>query len=64
LILQKNGKELQSVPHVHFHYIPKKVSKNKLSGFGLLWDFFCEPFRSPMKQKELNECVQKMQLAL
>jgi histidine triad (HIT) family protein len=65
LILQKNGKEVgQSVPHVHFHYIPKKTSNNKLSAFGLLWDFICEPFRSPMKQKELNECVQRMHLAI
>lgn len=60
LVLQKNGKEIQSVPHVHFHYIPKKVSNNKLSGLGFLWDFFWEPFRNPIEEKELDECVQKM----
>ncbi len=65
LILQKNGREVgQSVPHVHFHYIPKKRSNNKFSAFGLLWDFICEPFRSPIKEKELDECVQKMHLAI
>jgi histidine triad (HIT) family protein len=65
LILQKNGREVgQTVPHVHFHYIPKKISNNKLSPFGLLWDFILEPFKSPIKPNELDECVQKMHLAI
>jgi diadenosine tetraphosphate (Ap4A) HIT family hydrolase len=31
LLLQKNGQEAgQSVPHVHFHYLPRKVGENHI----------------------------------
>jgi len=65
LILQKNGPEVgQTVPHVHVHYIPKKVTNNKLTLFGLLWDFVIAPFQRPLKQEQLALCVTTMQQAL
>jgi len=65
LILQKNGAEVgQTVPHVHVHYIPKKVTHNKLTGYGLLWDFIIDPFKKPLKKEQMAECVKTMQHAI
>jgi len=64
-IWQKNGREVgQSVPHVHMHYIPKKVSENKLAAYGLLWNFLISSFKSPTPQAQLAKQVKVMHEAL
>jgi diadenosine tetraphosphate (Ap4A) HIT family hydrolase len=60
IILQKNGKGVQSVPHVHFHYIPKKDMDSVFAGIWYLWRFFIALFKSPMSDKELASCVAMM----
>jgi diadenosine tetraphosphate (Ap4A) HIT family hydrolase len=64
LILQKNGKEVgQTVPHVHIHYIPKKITDSSIAVFGLLFDFFLSTFHRPMDDKNVNEMAKTFQLA-
>lgn len=54
LILQKNGVEVgQTVPHVHFHYVPRKI--NETSWFSFLVQFFINPFQAPVSQDKLIE---------
>lgn len=62
MILQKNGGEVgQTVPHVHFHYIPKrKIDNKKISAFGLLWNFFINIFKKPISNDELSKNVDLM----
>lgn len=58
LLLQKNGKEVgQSVPHVHFHYIPNK-SGNPI---GLLLRFLLAPLKAEISSKELNKKIKSIQ---
>jgi histidine triad (HIT) family protein len=65
LILQKNGCEVgQTVPHVHVHYVPKKVSDNKLAPFGLLWNFVWENFQRPLSKEKLAEYVGIMRVGI
>lgn len=52
LLLQKNGKEAgQSVPHVHFHYIPRKVGQK---GFLTAFQIFVAPFLKPLDRKTMK----------
>jgi diadenosine tetraphosphate (Ap4A) HIT family hydrolase len=62
MILQKNSPEVgQTVPHVHFHYIPKKkTGKRIISIFGLLWSFIITVFKKPIKKEELAKNVALM----
>ena len=54
LLLQKNGKEVgQSVPHVHFHYIPKKRG----NPIEILLRFFFYPLKAEISSKELREKI-------
>ena len=53
LILQKNGKEVgQSVPHLHFDYIPNKRNG---SNYSFLFKFFMHPFSKKLKEKEMEK---------
>jgi histidine triad (HIT) family protein len=53
MILQKNGKEVgQSVPHLHFHYIPNK--KNG-SNFNFLFKFIIYPFKHKINPKQMHK---------
>jgi diadenosine tetraphosphate (Ap4A) HIT family hydrolase len=60
LILEKNGPEVgQTVPHVHIHYIPKRMSTNKnVPLFGLLGSFIFSPLQHPMSKEKLSQCVE------
>jgi len=62
MILQKNGREVgQTVPHVHFHYIPnKKTESRAVSIFGLLWSFIITMFKKPITKEELAKNVALM----
>ncbi|MBD3272924.1 HIT domain-containing protein [Candidatus Dependentiae bacterium] len=66
LIQQKNGSGIQSVPHLHFHYIPRKDDKSHPVWIGLdfLWKFCLSLFKSPMSKEELASCVEKMKMAI
>lgn len=62
IILQKNGSEVgQSVPHVHFHYIPRKKDAKNILGF--LARFLVNPFLSPISSEEMKEMKEKIRFA-
>lgn len=53
IILQKNGKDVgQTVPHLHFHYIPNKKSG---SSFSFLFKFVIYPFMSKINKDEMHD---------
>ncbi|MBU4269533.1 HIT family protein [Candidatus Dependentiae bacterium] len=60
IILEKNGTGLQSVPHIHFHYIPEKDTNSQFISLGYLWDFFTYIFKKPMSTEKLSEYVDQM----
>lgn len=63
LLLQKNGREAgQSVPHVHFHYIPKQ--SNDWSSLAFLGRFYLANFKNPLSPEEMKPTVQRIQEAL
>ncbi len=58
LLLQKNGREAgQSVPHVHFHYIPRKEGENP---FGLQLRAFFFEGTPPMTEEEQADWKQHL----
>ena len=63
LLLQKNGAEAgQSVPHVHFHYIPCKAQKGSILLFFL--KMFLALLKGPINSTEMQEVIEKMQQAM
>lgn len=63
LILQKNGREVgQSVPHVHFHYIPRKTGDDSV--FLFLFKMFGVQALGPMDPAKLQEAVTAMREAI
>jgi len=53
IIIQKNGKDVgQTVPHLHFHYIP---NKKEGSNFSFLMKFLLYPFNKKINEKEMSE---------
>lgn len=53
LILQKNGKAAgQSVPHVHFHFFPRK--EGDYSDIGVLARFYLSSFKGPISQDQID----------
>lgn len=57
LIAEKNGREVgQSVPHIHFHYIPRKSGDDSILYF--LWSSCLAHFKkqiSPTDMKEITD---------
>lgn len=54
LLLQKNGYECgQEVPHVHFHYIPRK--EHDASILKLLYNMISSIFHSPLSSEKMQE---------
>ena len=64
IILEKNGTGLQSVPHVHFHYIAEKDTNSQFISLGYLWDFFTYIFKKPMSTEKLSEYVNQMKAVI
>ena len=56
LIWQKNGPEVgQSVPHVHFHYIPRKKGDDSTLAF--LFNMFWANAKDPISEQEMEKIV-------
>ncbi len=63
LLLQKNGSEVgQSVPHVHFHYIPRKAGNN--SSIEFIIKMYLANAKRPIPEHEMHEHVEKMRQAM
>lgn len=60
LILQKNGSEVyQSVPHVHFHYIPRPHTDSS-PRFSLVWGFITEFLKKPIPEEKIAVWVNRI----
>lgn len=63
LILQKNGIEAgQTVPHVHFHYIPRKTGDT--SSLKFLFHFYISSFKRPLNEDEMKPIIEKLKFAI
>lgn len=63
LLLQKNGREVgQSVPHVHFHYIPRKAGDD--SSFAFIARMYIANAKKPIPPAEMQKVVEAMKEAL
>lgn len=63
LLLQKNGVEVgQSVPHVHFHYVPRKAGDDSMIKFFL--KMIIAQGKHPISQNEMRETVEKLRHAM
>ena len=63
LILEKNGKAAyQTVPHVHFHYIPKKADDNSILLF--FFNAIMAQLRGPISTEKMQETTEKLSRAI
>ena len=63
LLLQKNGEEVgQTVPHVHFHYIPRKQGDDSIVKF--FFKSWITNMKKPIDGAELKENVEIMKNSL
>lgn len=63
LLLQKNGSEVgQTVPHVHFHYIPRQSGDDSTIGF--LIKMYSAPLLGPISTEEMQDAVEKLKHAM
>jgi histidine triad (HIT) family protein len=63
LLLQKNGYEVgQTVPHVHFHYVPRKAGEDSSIAFILKMGIV--NLQSPIEPSEMEEMVGKLKQAM
>ena len=63
LLLQKNGKEAgQTVPHVHFHYMPRKEGEH--SALGFMVRMLMANLKNPIASVEMYEIVHDMHEAM
>lgn len=63
LLAQKNGIEVgQSVPHVHFHYIPRKVGDDSI--IKLQIKIYLVNFRKIIKPNKMKEVIKKLKKAI
>jgi diadenosine tetraphosphate (Ap4A) HIT family hydrolase len=59
LLLQKNGHEAgQTVPHVHFHYIPRKSGDDSIIKF--FYKMFIANVKKPIKHDKLQKEIEKL----
>lgn len=63
LLLQKNGEEVgQTVPHVHFHYIPREAGDDSAVKFILR--MYLVNAQSPLPADEIQLCVEQLRKAM
>jgi len=63
LLLQKNGTEVgQSVPHVHFHYVPRKAGDDSTIAFIL--KMYIANAKHPISQNEMDERINQLKQAV
>ncbi len=63
LLMQKNGREVgQTVPHVHFHYIPRKTGDDSTLKF--IFKMFIVNLQKPIPPAEMEQAVAKMKAAM
>jgi len=63
LLFQKNGKKAgQSVPHVHFHYVP--VGEENSGLFKFFFRYLLTGLRGPLAQEEMQEDVSRFGAAM
>lgn len=63
LILQKNGSEVgQTVPHVHFHYIPRK--ENDASTLKFIMKMYLANMKKPISKEEMEMITRQMKEAI
>lgn len=63
LLLQKNGLEVgQSVPHVHFHYVPRKAGDD--SSIQFILKMYIANAKKPISHDEMQEIVEKLKQAI
>ena len=63
LLVQKNGLEAwQSVPHVHFHYIPRQAGDRSTIGF--LAKLCIANIKRPMAPEETHKIAEKLKQAM
>ncbi|MGL5263112.1 MAG: HIT family protein [Candidatus Rhabdochlamydia sp.] len=63
LLLQKNGHEVgQTIPHVHFHYVPRKAGDSSSLKFVL--KMYLANVRGPISSAEMQEVVEKISQAM
>jgi diadenosine tetraphosphate (Ap4A) HIT family hydrolase len=63
LLLQKNGAEVgQSVPHVHFHYVPRKAGDD--SAFQFIVKMYIANAKRPLLHDEMKDVIEKLRCAI
>jgi len=63
LLLQKNGVEVgQTVPHLHFHYIPRPLGDDSTLKFML--KMYVTNFKKPITPAEMREITDRMKAAI
>ncbi len=64
LLLEKNGVEVgQTVPHVHFHYVPRKAGDDSELGF-IYHMFRAAYWERPLKPNAMEEVVTELHEAM
>lgn len=63
LLLEKNGREVgQTVPHVHFHYMPRKAGNDSTISF--LYHMFVANLKRPISLADRQQTVETMKAAM
>jgi histidine triad (HIT) family protein len=63
LLLEKNGREVgQTVPHVHFHYMPRKTGDDSMISF--LCKMFIANWKKPISRDLRQQTVETMKVAM
>jgi len=61
-LLQKNDLEVQSVPHVHVHYLPREASESSL--LKIFFNMLMSGIQKPISASEMKEVVEKLKNAI